>query len=123
MTPDSNIVIAYLNGEQKVITQFTDWQESGLPLILSTVVEAEVLSFSQWTVAEYTSAEKFLEENFTLMVFDRNIARIAAEVRRNKKIKFPDAAIAATALFTHTPVVTRNVKDFKGIDNLAILSL
>jgi predicted nucleic acid-binding protein len=115
MTPDANIVIAYLGGEEGVIKQFTDWQESGLPLILSTVVEAEVLSFSQWTDEEYQAAERFLEENFTLMVFDRNIARMAADIRRNKKMKFPDAAIAATALFTHTPVVTRNVRDFKGL--------
>jgi len=71
-------------------------------LFLSTVVETEVLSFSGWTHAEKAAAEQFLEENFTSISFDRSIARIAAKIRAEKKIKFPDAAIAATALATHT---------------------
>ena len=35
----------------------------------------------------------------------------------------PTVAIAATALFTHTPVVTRNQRDFKRVSNLRIVSL
>jgi predicted nucleic acid-binding protein len=32
----------------------------------------------------------------------------------------PDSAIAATALFTETQLITRNVRDFKHIPELAL---
>jgi predicted nucleic acid-binding protein len=102
MTIDANIVIAYLGGEAVVITELSQWRERGLPLFLSTVVETEVLSFSDWTPKEQHATEEFLEKNFASLPFDRPIARLAADIRRTVKIKFPDAAIAATALFTHT---------------------
>ena len=123
MTIDTNIVIAYLGGEKKVIETLTLWQEERVSLFLSTVVEAEILSFSDWTEKEKKDTEKFLEENFTSIPFDRTIARITAKIRRQRKIKFPDAAIAATAIFTKTPVVTRNIKDFRRIQGLKIVSL
>ena len=48
------------------------------------------------------------------------IWRIAAAIRRETKLKFPDAAIAATALFTHTPVAYRNQRDFKKVSGLKL---
>lgn len=123
MTLDANIIIAFLSGESAVIDALTRWRQEGRPLFLSTVVETEVLSFSGWTSAEKEATERFLEENFTSISFDRAVASIAAQIRREQKRKFPDAAIAATALFTHTPLVTRNVKDFKGISGLTIVTI
>ena len=118
MTIDANIVIAYLAGEQKIIDALSQWRTEGKPLFLSTVAETEVLSFSQWSDEERRTAEVFLAENFFSVPFDRTLARIAAAIRRTAKIKFPDAAIAATALYTHTPLVTRNLRDFKNIPDL-----
>lgn len=123
MTLDANIVIAYLDGDPHVIETLSRWKEEGRSLIVATVAEAEVLSFSGWTTEECEDATRFLEEHFTSLPFDRAVARIAAEIRRKTKIKFPDAAIAATALFSHTPLVTRNVRDFKKVPSLEILSL
>ena len=123
MTVDSNIVIAYLTGDQSVIAALTDWKERGFPLFLSAIVESEVLSFSAWTDAERRTTETFLEENFLTIPFDRSIARVAASIRRATNIKLPDAAIAATALFTSSPLVTRNARDFRKIENLTLLTL
>ncbi|OGE79992.1 MAG: hypothetical protein A2660_02760 [Candidatus Doudnabacteria bacterium RIFCSPHIGHO2_01_FULL_45_18] len=123
MTLDANIVIAYLNGDP-IIEEFIKKSRSeGLLLFLPTVAESEVLSFSNWTPEERKATEQFLEENFTSITFDRSIARIAAEIRRTVKIKFPDAAIAATALFTKTPLLTRNLHDFQNVPDLQILSI
>ncbi len=121
MTIDANIAIAYLNGDPAAITFIQTRRAQGLLLLLPTVAESEVLSFPDWTSEELQSAERFLEENFTSIAFDRTVAKIAAEIRRQSKIKFPDAAIAATALFTHTPLVTRNQRDFKKIAGLDIV--
>lgn len=123
MNFDTNIVIAYLEGDPAATESILAWTRERRILFLSTVAESEVLSFSQFTNEERTATEKFLEENFTSVVFDRVIARIAANIRHTTKIRFPDAAIAATALFTKTPLVTRNVRDFKKVPDLQILSL
>ncbi len=123
MTIDANIIIAYLGGDEEVVSALSVWQEEGRILFLSTVAETEVLSFSQWTKEEEHTTALFLEENFTSISFDRMIARIAARIRQTTKVKFPDAAIAATALFTHTPVVTRNQRDFKRVNGLQVVLL
>ncbi len=123
MTIDTNIIIGYLNGEEQIITTLTHWRKEGLTLFLPTVVEAEVLSFSGWTETEELATTFFLEENFTSISFDRTVARLAARLRRETKIKFPDAAIAATALSTRTPLITRNVRDFKRISGLRVLTI
>lgn len=123
MTLDTNILIAYLAGDATVVEALSEWRREGKPLLLPTVVESELLSFSAWSADERRATEEFLEENFTSIPFDRATARIAAEIRRDSRIKFPDAAIAATALSTHTPLITRNQRDFKRIANLRIVTL
>jgi len=49
---------------------------------------------------------------------DSKIARLAGSLRSKYRIKTPDAAIAATAIFTETTLVSRNGKDFKKIKEL-----
>lgn len=110
MTIDANIIIAYLAGEQGIVEALSRFREEGKLLLLPSIVEAEVLSFSGWSGDERVVTELFLGENFTSIPFDRAIAKIAAEIRCETKLKFPDAAIAATALFTNTPLITRNIR-------------
>lgn len=123
MTIDANIIIAYVGGDNSVIEALSRWREEGRPLFLSTVVETEVLSFAKWTAEEHQDTEEFLSVNFTSVGFDRNLARAAAAIRRSVRINLPDAAIAATALYTGTPLVTRNVKDFRNIVGLKVLTI
>lgn len=123
MTLDANIVIAYLAGDSKVISALSFFRETGKSLFLPTIAEAEILSFTGWTDQERHETEKFLEENFTSVSFDRPLAKIAAQIRRQHKVKFPDAAIAATAIFTRTPLITRNQRDFKKIHQLQVVTI
>jgi predicted nucleic acid-binding protein len=123
MTIDTNIIIAYLSGELQVREILSQWQSMNLQLFLSTVAETEVLSFPKFTQEELQATLKFLEENFISIPFDREVARIAAKLRRDYRLKFPDAAIAATAIFTNTPLVTRNIRDFKRIPDLKIIKV
>ncbi|MDQ8004032.1 MAG: hypothetical protein REI64_04465 [Pedobacter sp.] len=41
-------------------------------------------------------------------------------IRKTKKIKLPDALLAATAIINDFTLLTRNVDDFVGIDDLKI---
>ena len=90
MTIDTNIVIAYLAGEQSVTETIISWRAQNTPLFLSSVAESEVLSFSKWTDKELLLTEQFLQENFTTIPFDRTLARFAAEIRRTTKMKITD---------------------------------
>lgn len=123
MTIDANILVAYLDNEKVVIEKLSEWRRERRPLFLSAVAEAEVLSFPLWTPSEKAAVEKFLEEGFTPLAFDRTIARLAAAIRRDVNIKLPDAAIAATAIYTNTSLVTRNIRDFKKINGLSLLKI
>ena len=42
------------------------------------------------------------------------VMELSLDIRRGKKMKLPDAIIAASAVHHHLVLVTRNIKDFKG---------
>ena len=123
MMLDTNIVIAYLSGEPALVNRLSRWKEDGVQLLLSIVAETEVLSFPGWSEEECRAMQVFLAENFTSVPFERGISSITSRIRRETRLKFPDAAIAASALYTHAPLVTRNVRDFKRIAALDIVTL
>jgi predicted nucleic acid-binding protein len=45
-----------------------------------------------------------------------------ADIRKNHKIKLPDAIIASTALVYDFILITRNTKDFKDIEGLELIN-
>ena len=98
MNIDSNIVIAYLAGEESVAKQLSIWKEEGRPLFLSTIAEAEVLGFPDFTSEEREHTARFMVEQFVSMACDRAIAYHAGVLRGTINIKLPDALIAATTL-------------------------
>lgn len=123
MNVDSNIIIAYLDGDKSVIDILSNWKNEGKFLFISAIVETEVLSFSKWNEEERINTEQFLTDNFIFVPFDRHISHVAATIRRDVKLKFPDAAIAATSIFTNTPLITRNVRDFKKVSNISLIEI
>ena len=123
MTLDTNIIILYLNRETAIVRALDEIRKQGVSFILPAAVEAEFLSFSSWTPDQRRTMEEFLEENFVFVSLDRPLARLAARIRVNTRIKFADASIAATAPFTNTPLVTRNVRDFKKVPGLQVMTL
>lgn len=72
---------------------------------------------------------KQLEEhlkNFIVLPYNNEIARVYAHVvieceRKGRSINFPDAWIAATALWHHLPLVTHDL-DFSGISGLQVIT-
>ena len=52
---------------------------------------------------------------------EESIIMKTIEIRKQYKLKLPDAFIAATALVNNLTLLTRNLKDFKNIASLAVI--
>lgn len=120
MTIDSNILIAYFNADRELRTVLNKWKATSQPLLVSTISIAEVLSFTNLTTHDIKRIEVFLEQHFLNVHVDSVIAREAGRIRRRYGLKLPDAIIAATALVTRTPLVTRD-DDFAKVNELELI--
>lgn len=52
---------------------------------------------------------------------ESRLAQLAGLLRRQYHLKTPDSVVAAIALLAHTTLVTRNIRDFQGMDGLSLL--
>lgn len=121
MTLDTNIIIAYLNGEQEVIATLTDWKREGRPLFVSTITVSEVLALPQLTPHDIEKIKTFLAA-FIIIPFDTTIAERTALLHRLYRLPLPDGGIAATALEYHVPLVTRD-RAFQKIKELTVVAI
>jgi predicted nucleic acid-binding protein len=85
----------------------------------SVITKIEVLGFPQ-------SKEELTEAIHLFNALDQiNLNAIIQEtaitLRQTRKIKVPDAIIAATALCLQLPLVTRNLRDFQWIEGLELI--
>lgn len=118
---DTNILIYYSRRETIVSEKVEQWLRVG-PLLVSTVVEAEVLAWSALDAVSLLELQEILKL-FNIIPVDSVIAQTAAALARTYKIELLDAFIAATALRYQAPLVTRNVKDFAKIKEITIEKL
>ena len=102
---DTNIIIDALNGIDKADTEYQRYQRVYISLI--TWMEVMV-----GTDENDTLTEDFLQRYFITLPITQNIAEQAVIVRKQQKIKLPDAIIQATAQVHNALLVTRNTRDF-----------
>ncbi|QIL42845.1 type II toxin-antitoxin system VapC family toxin [Acidovorax sp. HDW3] len=118
-------------------TQVLGWfaLQTSTQLYTSSITHAEILAGiallppGKRRNALAEAASQIFEEDFLGRCFDFSGSAIAhyAQVRAQrqlagKPIDTADAQIAAIALTTNLTLVTRNTKDFEGIDNLEIIN-
>ena len=103
---DTNILIDHLNGVAKATREI---RRSHDPAI-SVITWIEVMTGAA-SPREEAILRAFLS-NFQYLEMTREVAERAAKIRREKRIKMPDAIILATAEAGGRHLVTRNVKDF-----------
>ena len=118
-TFDTNAVIYYLNQDFNAVKKVNKIIKSNSIIYFSTISEAELFSFKELLDADIIKINDVLN-TLNVIPVDSRIARIAGFLKRNINIKIADSIIAATALSTNGILLTRNVKDFKGIPNLKI---
>lgn len=107
MILDTNILIAYLAGEIKVVQALLAWRASGAPLFVSAISVTETLSHAPLRSEEIIVIERFLND-LIIIYPDATIIRLAAELRRMHTLSLPDAYITASAMTQHVPLITRD---------------
>ena len=102
---DTNILIDYLRGIPQARAQCDNHSDRAV----SIVTCMEVMAGS--TAANEADTRSFLL-NFYIVPLDADVAERACLLRRNNRVKLPDAIIQATAEDSGRILITRNTRDF-----------
>ncbi len=117
---DTNILIYHTEGSQVTIDFLSDII-SHQSLNISILTKIEFLGWNKHTPEGFEKCKQLIE-SANIYPIDESVANKAIDLRREKKIRLADAVIAATALLNNFKLATRNIDDFKMIEELAIIN-
>jgi predicted nucleic acid-binding protein len=103
---DSNIVIDFLNGVEPARIELGHYKKAYISPI--TWVDAQVKAPAGLEEA----TRQAIDANFERLELDERTLLIGLELRRNMRLKLPDALILASARVNGWLLVSRNTKDF-----------
>lgn len=104
---DTCILVDHLQG-QAAATRFLEAQRGAA---ISLVTWMEVMAGAE--SADEAEALRALLAGFELLAVDAQVAEEAVVLRRERRLKLPDAVILATARVHDLEFATRNTRDFK----------
>ncbi len=112
---DTNILI-YLHEANPVISPYINYNWS-----CSAITEIELLGVQNLS---YTDKDKLqqLIEDCIVFPFSDTIKNICIDIKQTRRIKIPDAIIAATAIYYDLPLLSAD-KGFNDISNLNFVLL
>jgi len=87
---------------------------------ISVITEIEALSWRNSDVVKENIVRSFVEDS-NIIALSPKVVEKCIEIRRNRKIKTPDAIIAATAIVHNLTLLTSD-SDFKNISQLKIIN-
>ncbi len=112
---DTNIVLYLLKGDDKLEALL-----QGANVFLSVITKVELLSHPDLDEAGEQVIRELLQ-NVKLMEFTSTIQERTVLLRRQFKMKLPDAVIAATAAFLNIRLITADKKFARLKDELDVL--
>lgn len=113
---DTNVIIYHLNGNKDVELLLQD-----NIIYISSITYTELLSNAATTETENQILQEYLK-NVLIVHTNDFICELAAELRKESRLKLPGALIAATCFFLNVPLITFD-NDFEKVDDLRILKL
>ena len=119
---DTNTVIYYLQKQfpELISNYINQLLISGSPTI-SAITEIELFCWKTTSTHGIKVLNKFLNK-VSIIELEQPIKLKTVDIRKQIRIKLPDAIIAATAIVHKLTLVTRNDKDFKDIHRLKIIN-
>jgi predicted nucleic acid-binding protein len=102
---DTNILIDYLSGNPLASKELQQYQGPQISIITKMEILVGAAEDTEEIIREFLN-------HFTIISLNEEIAEIAIMIRRENKIKLPDAIIWASAKYSHSLLITRNIKDF-----------
>lgn len=102
---DTNILIDYLNGIEPARAELERHPDKAISLI--TWMEVMV-----GATPETEAVTRSFLNSFVSLPVDGQVSELAVSLRKQHKIKLPDAIVWATAQANGRILVTRNTKDF-----------
>ena len=89
--------------------------------MISVITKMETLGYNFTSADEQSTMEIFINGS-TLLDINNHIVDKTIAIRKSKKIKLPDAIIAATAIIYDLTLISRNNIDFKNIEGLLLIN-
>jgi predicted nucleic acid-binding protein len=121
-TLDTNAIIYYMDEDPTVLPLLEPILGQDMAIFVSVVTELELLSHPGLTEEDMAAIQQLLT-SVVIFPLESRLAQLAGALRRQYHLKTPDSVVAATALLTRTTLVTRNIRDFQGIDGLSLLPI
>jgi predicted nucleic acid-binding protein len=116
---DTNVLVYHVAGDPAA-TKFLEETIARRSFCLSILSVIEFLGWHGHTDEEFVECKELIELA-TILPVSKEVADKAIELRRVKRIKLADAVIASKALVNNLSLVTKNIQDFKGIQDLQII--
>lgn len=110
---DTNILLYFLKGNRDVVELIADKN-----LCTSFITELELLSFPKLTDDDENHINGLLS-NCKIIELNQEIKDITVEIRKQYRLKLPDAIIAASAYSLGVPLITAD----KGFMKLEIMNI
>ena len=104
---DTNILIDYLNGIPDAREEIDRYDRRIISIV--TFIEALVGAASE---DEESAVRRFLS-SFEIKELSKSVADLTVQLRKDFRLKIPDAVIYATARDNGCLLVTRNTRDLK----------
>lgn len=118
---DTNIFIYHMYNHSEVNSFFSTQSLLYSSLKYSFISRIELLSYPKLNRNQSDRIIKMLN-SFQKVWTNNEIEDLTIKIRKSKKLKIPDAIIAASAIYTDSVLVSRNTNDFKSINDLKIIN-
>ncbi|MDO8428687.1 MAG: type II toxin-antitoxin system VapC family toxin [Candidatus Diapherotrites archaeon] len=122
---DTNIIIAWLKGDSKIIQKISTLTKAEIGITAITLCELYKGAYLHAQASEKVLQINELADNIFLMEFGKNACQLFGKdflhlQKKGKMTQAMDLIIASIAKAHNATLVTRNLKDFENISELKI---
>jgi len=111
---DTNILIYLLQGEADIASILNEKD-----IVISVITELELKSFPKLSSKDSKLIDALINDCQVININD-DIKKLAVEFRKSRKLRLPDAIVAASAHYSRLPLFTAD-KDFEKVEELDVV--